>query len=106
MCNVSVEDILDGSRKEDVVTARTILIFWCDAAGFSVESLLKCTDCNNANSINSVKARFTTMWIERFAFHLLVKEVGDRLLKFARSIDEEFDVWLPIKEMSRITGKY
>lgn len=106
VCSVSVEDILNGCRKEDVVTARTLVIFWCDAAGFSVESLVHLTDSNNANSINSVKSRIETMWIERFAFHMLVKEVGDRLLKFAHSIDEEFDVYLPLRRISKATGKY
>lgn len=106
VCDVSVDDIHNGCRKEDVVTARTICIFWADAAGFSVESLLKCMDCNNANSINSVKARIEQMWIERFAFHMLIIEVGKRLLNYARSIEEEFDVFLPINKLRRITNKY
>lgn len=106
VCNVSKEEIINACRKEDVCTARAILVFWCDAAGFSVESLVKCCECNNVNSINSVRSRIETMWIEKFAFHLLVKEVGDRLYRFAQSIGEEFDVWLPIRKMSRHTGKY
>lgn len=106
VCSVSVEDIISGCRKEDVVTARAIVVFWCDAAGFSVESLVKYCECNNANSINSVKSRIETMWVERFAFHILIKEVGDRLLKYAHSIGEEFDVWLPIRRIAKATGKY
>lgn len=76
VCNVSVEDKMSGSRKEDVVTARSPLIFWCDAAGFSVESLVVCTDSNYANSINSVKAKIEEFWRERFAYHILAKEIG------------------------------
>ena len=106
VCNVSVDDILDGSRKEDVVTARTICIFWCDAAGFSVESLVKCCELANANSINNIKARIEDCWADRFAFHLLIKEVGRRLQDYARSIDEDFDVMKPINRLARITGKY
>ena len=106
VCNVKVSDIISGSRKEDVVTARTLLIFWADAAGFSVESLVICTETNNANSINSVKARVEDYWTDRFAFHVLLKEVGKRLLDYAHSIGEDFDVQKPINKLRRITGKY
>lgn len=106
VCNVEVEDILNGSRKEDVVTARTICVFWCQAAGFSVESLLRCTDRTNPNSINSIQARFEDYWVNRFAFHILVKTVGKRLLDYAHSIDEDFDINIPISRISKFTGKY
>lgn len=106
VCNVSSDDIIDGSRKEDVVTARTICVFWCSAAGFSVESLVQCTEVNNAYSINAVKARIEEYWVDRFAFHILIKEVGRRLQNFARSIGEDFDVMKPVNHLSRVTGKY
>lgn len=106
VCGVSVDDIQTGCRKEDVVTARTIVIFWCDAAGFSVESLLCCTECNNANSINSIKARQEEFWREKYAYHMLVKEVGVRLLEYAHSIGEDFDMWKPLDHIARITDKY
>lgn len=106
VCNVSPDDIISGCRKEDVCTARALCVFWADAAGFSVESLVICCECNNANSINSVKSRIENMWIERWAFHLLASEVGRRLLTFAHSIGEDFDMYLPLKKMSKITGKY
>lgn len=106
VCSVNKQDIINACRKEDVCTARAILVFWCDAAGFSVESLVKCCECNNANSINSVRSRIESMWKERFAFHLLVKEVGKRLLDYAHSIDEDFDIDLPLKHISKTTGKY
>ncbi|MCQ2105949.1 MAG: hypothetical protein MJZ26_09175 [Fibrobacter sp.] len=106
VCNVSHEDIMDGCRKEDVVTARTICVFWATAAGFSVESMVQCTETNNAHSINSVKARIEYYWTEKYAFHVLVKEVGKRLLDFAHSIDEDFDIWKPINHIRKITGKY
>lgn len=106
VCNVDKSDIINACRKEDVCTARAILVFWCEAAGFSVESLVKCCECNNANSINSVRSRIESMWKERFAFHLLVKEVGKRLLDYAHSINEDFDIDLPLKHISKTTGKY
>lgn len=106
VCGVEVDDIQNGCRKEDVVTARTIVVFWSVAAGFSVESLLRCTDCNNANSINSIKQRQEEFWKERYAYHMLVKEVGCRLLEYARSIGEDFDMWLPLDRMAKATGKY
>lgn len=106
VCSVDKSDIINACRKEDVCTARAILVFWCDAAGFSVESLVKCCECNNANSINAVRARIEPMWKEKFAFHLLVAEVGKRLLEYAISIGEEFDVLRPIRRIERATGKY
>lgn len=106
VCNVDKSDIINACRKEDVCTARAILVFWCDAAGFSVESLVKCCECNNANSINAVRARIEPMWKDKFAFHILVAEVGKRLLEYAISIGEEFDVLRPIRRIERATGKY
>lgn len=106
VCNVSVDDIMNGCRKEDVVTARSIATFWCDAAGFSVEALLACADLQNHNSIDSIKAKFEEYWVERFAYHMLVKEVGKRLLEYAHAIGEDFDVNKPIRRMGQITGKY
>lgn len=106
VCNVSVEDIINACRKEDVCTARALLVFWCDAAGFSVKSLTKLCECNNANSINSVKSRIDGMWRDRYVFHLYCYDVGQRLLTFARSIGEDFDVYKPLRRMSKITGKY
>lgn len=106
VCNVKREDIINACRREDVSTARAILVFWCDAAGFTVETLVRFCECNNANSINSVRARIEPMWIERYAFHLLVIEVGKRLLEFARCIGDDFDVNKPIRRIARNTGKH
>ena len=106
VCNVSVDDIINACRKEDVCTARALLVFWCDSAGFSVESLVKCCECNSANSINAVRSRIEQMWVERFAFHMLCKEVGKRLLDYAHSIGEDFDVSLPLRRIAKRTGKY
>lgn len=106
VCSVKKEDIINGCRKEDVSTARTLLVFWTDAAGFTVESMVKLCDCNNANSINAVRSRIEPMWTERFAFHMLVVEVGRRLLDYAHSVGEDFDIWKPIRKISRSTGKY
>ena len=106
VCNVETCEIIGGSRKEDVVIARAILVFWCTEAGFSVESLLRCLDRNNANSINSIKAKTEKMWAERFAFHLLCREVGRRLLDYTDGIGMEFDIEKPLGRMARRTGKY
>lgn len=35
VCNVKAEDIMNGCRKEDVCGARSIVVFWCNAAGFT-----------------------------------------------------------------------
>ena len=106
VCDVEVQDIINGSRKEDVVTARAITVFWADAAGFSVESLLRCTDCNNANSINSIKAKQGEFWKNRWAYHMLVKEVGKRLLDYAHSIGEDFDMEQPLEKMYKYCKEY
>lgn len=106
VCDVNVQDIISGCRMEDVSTARALLVFWCDAAGFSVESLTKLCECNNANSINSVKNRIEGMWRDRYSFHILCYEIGHRLLSYARSIGEDFDLYKPLKRLSKATGKY
>ena len=106
VCNVSATDIKDGSRRYDVVIARSICIFWADNAGFSVESLLACTDREHHNSIHSIKAKIEEYWTELFAYHMLVTEVGKRLLDYANSIGEDFDMYKPIRRIAYITGKY
>lgn len=106
VCNVKVNDILNGNRKEDVSVARALLVFWTTEAGFSVESLVTCAEKNNANSVNSVKAKIEEFWVRRFAFHMLAEEIGKRLLDYAHSIGQDFDMWTPLRRMSRRTGKY
>ena len=106
VCDVKVDDMRARVRKEDVVTALTIVVFWADAAGFSVESLCKCLASNNANSVNVVKKRVEEYWREKFAFHMLVKDVGVRLHEYALSEGEDFDYWKPLRHMSKVTGKY
>ena len=106
VCDVSSEDIMSGVRAENVVVARTICVFWCMSAGFSVESMLKCTDRTNANSINSITARVEDLWVNKFAFHILMKEVGKRLLDYAHSIGEDFDIVKPLNTIAKATDKY
>lgn len=106
VCSVNVEDLLNGRGKEDVVVARSIMVFWCNAAGFTCSSLLKCTGKKGANSIKSIEAMIEDYWKNKFAYHLLIKEVGNRLLEYAKSINEEFDIEKPIKHIAKITGKY
>lgn len=106
VCDVDKEDIMSGVRSENVVVARTICVFWCMSAGFSVESLLKCTDRTNPNSINSITARVEEFWVNKFAFHVLMKEVGKRLLDYAHSIGEDFDVIRPLDRVAKSTDKY
>lgn len=106
VCDVSAEEILDGTRKEDVVTARSITVFWLTAAGFSVESIKGCTDVVNSGQINAIKSRIEDYWVNRFAYHMLVKEVGRRLLDIAHSVGEDFDMDIPIDHIRKVTGKY
>lgn len=106
VCNVEVSEIINACRKEDVCTARAILVFWCDAAGFTSESLAKLCECNNAQSINAVRQRIETLWVERYAFHLLVFDVGARLHEIALNNGCDFDMYVPLKRIAKATGKY
>lgn len=106
VCYVSVEDVMNGAKKESVVTARALCIFWTDAAGFSVESLTQLTKSSHAASINSIKSKQEDFWCHRFAYHMLVIEVGKRLLDAAHEIGEDFDMWVPIRRIAKSTGKY
>lgn len=105
VCNVTVDDIMGRVKKEDVSIARSLLIFWANESGFSVESLVICTGSNYANSINSVKARIEEYWRDKWAYHILAKEIGTRLLDYAHSIGEDFDLEKPLKRMRNITGR-
>lgn len=89
-----------------MVTARSITVFWLVAAGFSVESIKGCTDVDSSSQINAIKARIEDYWVNRFAYHMLVKEVGRRLLAIARSVGEDFDIEIPINHLRKVTGKY
>lgn len=106
VCNVKAEDIMNGCRKEDVCGARSIVIFWCNAAGFTCSSLLTCIGRSGANSIKTINKNIEEYWKTRFAYHIFVKEVGTKLLRYAQSIGEEFDIEIPLKHMSKITNKY
>lgn len=106
VCNVSAEDIMNGCRKEDVCGARSIVVFWCNAAGFTCQSLLSCVGRTGANSIKVIERNIEDYWKTRFAYHMFVKEVGVRLLEFAKSIGEDFDIQIPLKHLSKMTGKF
>lgn len=106
VCNVSKEEIMNGCRREEVCGARSIVVFWCNAAGFSCSSLLTCIGRSGANSIKSIQNNIEDWWVHRFAYHMFIKEVGIKLLNFAKSIGEEFDINIPLKRISKQTGKY
>lgn len=106
VCNVSKDDIMNGCRKEDVCGARSIVVFWCNAAGFACQSLLTCIGRSGANSVKSLLEQFEYNWSNRFAFHIFVKEVGQQLLNYSTSIGEPFDLEKPLKHVSKVTGKY
>lgn len=106
VCNVQAKDIMNGCRKEDVCGARSIVVFWCNAAGFTCQSLLTCTGRTGANSIKTITNNIEEYWKTRFAYHIFVKEVGKRLLSYAQSIGEDFDIEKPLKHMSKLTSKY
>lgn len=106
VCSVSKEEIMNGCRKEDVCGARSIVVFWCTAAGFTCQSLLTCIGRTGANSIKSISEQIEYNWKNRFAYHIFLKEVGQRLLNYSSSIGEPFDLEKPLKHMSKLTGKY
>lgn len=106
VCNVKADDIMNGCRKEDVCGARSIVVFWCNAAGFTCQSLLGCTGRHGSNSIKSIQSAIEYNWANRFAYHIFLQEVGKRLLVFAKNIGEEFDIEKPLKSLRIATGKY
>lgn len=106
VCMVEAEEIINGSRRDDVVTARSIVVFWLNAAGFSVESIKSCAGVDSSGQVNAIKSRMEDYWKNKFAYHMWVKEVGVRLLKIARSMGENFDMEMPLNHMRRVTGKY
>lgn len=106
VCNVSADDIMNGCRKEDVCGARSIVVFWCNAAGFTCQSLLKCVGRTGSNSIKSIQAQIEYNWANRFAYHIFLNETGKRLLEYAKTIGEDFDIQKPVKVLRNVTGKY
>lgn len=106
VCNVSVDDIMNGCRKEDVCGARSIVVFWCNAAGFTCQSMLGCIGKRGSNSIKSIQSAIEYNWKNRFAYHMFLIEVGNRLLEYAKSLGETFDVEKAIKSLRISTGKY
>lgn len=106
VCSVSKESIMNGCRKEDVCGARSIVVFWCNAAGFTCQSLMGCIGKTGANSIKSIQSQIEYNWTNRFAYHMFLKEVGNRLYEYANSIGEPFDVEKALKPLRNSTGKY
>lgn len=106
VCNVSTDEIMNGCRREDVCGARSIVVFWCNAAGFTCQSLLKCVGRTGSNSIKSIQAQIEYNWANRFAYHIFLNEVGKRLLEYAKTIGEDFDIEKPVKVLRNVTGKY
>lgn len=105
VCNVSVDDIMKQCRKADVVTARSIATFWCLSSRLTVQDMMSCIGLKNHNSIDSIRAKFEDRWTDDYYYHMLILEVGIRLLNFAKEIGEEFDLWSPIEHLQKITGK-
>lgn len=106
VCSVPTEDIFNGSKSKAVITARMLCIFWADAAGFEVESLLTCAELNSPNTINVIRQRQEEYWANKWAYHILVKEVGKRLLEYAHSIGEDFNALRPLAHIAKTTGMY
>lgn len=106
VCNVPALDIMNGCKKEDVCVARSIVVFWCNAAGLACQSLLTCIGKTGINSIKSIESQIDYNWVHRFAYHIFLVEVGKRLLEYAHSIGEDFDIEIPIGRLSKHTGKY
>lgn len=106
VCAVQVEDISNGCKKKDVITARMLCIFWANAAGFEVESLLTCAEINSPNTVNVILQRQEYYWADKWAYRMLVKEVGTRLLDFAHSIGEDFDMMRPVLKLEKNARRY
>lgn len=106
VCEVTQEEMVGGSRREDVVLARSISVFWLIEAGFSVECIRKCAGIKSASHINAIKSKIEWMWTNIYAYHLLLKEVGFRLKLVAEEHGEEFNFDRPINHIRKTTGMY
>ena len=105
VCNVTVEDIMNQRRTADVVTARSVATFWCLSSNLTVHDMMACIGLNNHNSIDSIRTKFEHRWEYEYCYHMLILEVGIRLLNIANEHGEHFDMWAPIEHIQKTTGK-
>ena len=106
VCDVSSGSIINGCKEEDAVMARSIVVFWCYAAGFSTTDIAKQANVKNVTQVNNIKAKVEEYWVNKYIYHMVVSEVGKKLAGYADSIGEYFDYKKPLFHMSKITDKY
>lgn len=106
VCDVTTESIINGCKEDDAVIARSVVVFWCYAAGFSTQDIAKQASVSNATQVNNIKSKIEVYWIEKYIYHMILAEVGKKLAEYADSIEEYFDYRKPLFHMSKITDKY
>lgn len=105
VCNVPKEDIIGSRRNDSIVIARSIAVFWLDAAGFSVDDIMRCTGRKNHECVDTIKKSIEGRWVKIWDYHVFVKEVGDSLHDIGQSYGIDFDIWKPIRRIQAITGR-
>lgn len=106
VCDVTTDNIINGCKEDDAVMARSIVVFWCYAAGFGTQDIAKQARVSNATQVNNIKAKIEEYWCKKYIYHMIVSEVGKKLSEYANSIGEYFDYRKPLFHMSKITDKY
>lgn len=104
VCDVDVEEMTDGTRREVVVEARSVCIFWLTAVGCSMEGIKGCTGMKSSGWIGAIKARQERMWREKPLYRMMVREVGRRLKDKSEELGMEIDIEAPVEHMRRRTG--
>lgn len=104
VCGVSNEEIMNGRKNDSVVIARSIAVFWLNAAGFSVADIMRCTGRKNHESIDSIKNKIEAYWSQIWDYHVFVEAVGSGLHDIGQSCGISFDMWKPIRRIQAITG--
>lgn len=106
VCDVSTGSIINGCKEDDAVIARSVVVFWCYAAGFSTQDIAKQAGVSNATQVNNIKSKIEVYWTEKYIYHMILAEVGKKLAEYEDSIGEYFDYRKPLFHMSKITDKY
>lgn len=101
VCSVSPDDIKGSCKRESVVAARAIVVFWLDKAGYRTDDIMDLAGRENPEPVNKIKRRIEEYWKE-WLFRTLTLEVGTRLEKIAQEIDNDFDLNIPLNRMREI----
>lgn len=104
VCYVGTVDIINGCKERDCVMARSVVVFWCNAAGFSASEIAKLANVRNVTQVNNIIAKIEEYWSDIYLYRMIVKEVGKILSNFAKTINSDFDFNKPISHIQKITG--